>query len=65
MMRSSDNEILARVDQGAPIGEVMRRYWHSICTVDELLSRTAIPSGANFWGTTSSCSATQLAQSAC
>jgi hypothetical protein len=50
MMRSSDNEILARVDQGAPIGEVMRRYWRSICTVDEVLSRTAIPSGANFWG---------------
>jgi hypothetical protein len=44
MMRSGYNEILTRVGQGTPIGELMRRYWHSICTVDEVLSRTDPPS---------------------
>jgi 5,5'-dehydrodivanillate O-demethylase len=31
-----DNETLSRVGPGTPMGELMRRYWHPVCTVDEL-----------------------------
>src|SRR5437763_11820495 len=31
-----DNELLCRVGPGTPTGELMRRYWHPICAVDEL-----------------------------
>jgi phthalate 4,5-dioxygenase oxygenase subunit len=43
MIRSSDNEILTRVGQGTPLGEVMRRYWHPICTVDQVVSPDSDP----------------------
>jgi phthalate 4,5-dioxygenase len=32
MMQASENETLTRVGPGTAMGEVMRRYWHPICT---------------------------------
>ncbi|HKT54987.1 MAG TPA: Rieske 2Fe-2S domain-containing protein [Caulobacteraceae bacterium] len=42
-MRASDNELLTRVGPGAPMGEVMRRYWHPICTVAQVAHRDSKP----------------------
>lgn len=36
MMKSSDNETLTRVGPGTPMGNVMRRYWHPICTSEQV-----------------------------
>ena len=36
MLTSEENELLTRVGSGTPGGELLRRYWHPICAVDEL-----------------------------
>src|SRR2546421_10329645 len=36
MLSTQDNERLTRVGAGTPMGELLRRYWHPICAVDEL-----------------------------
>ena len=43
MMRSSDNETLTRVGRGTPMGEVMRRYWHPICTSEQIAKPDSDP----------------------
>lgn len=35
-MKREENELLTRVGKGTPMGELMRRYWHPICTSAEL-----------------------------
>lgn len=35
-MKHEENELLTRVSKGTPMGDVMRRYWHPICTSAEL-----------------------------
>ena len=35
-MKREENELLTRVGKGTPMGEMMRRYWHPICTSAEL-----------------------------
>ncbi|MBN9427076.1 MAG: Rieske 2Fe-2S domain-containing protein [Burkholderiales bacterium] len=35
-MKREENELLTQVGKGTPMGEVMRRYWHPICTSAEL-----------------------------
>ena len=36
MMKVSENETLTRVGPGTPMGATMRRYWHPICTSEQL-----------------------------
>jgi len=40
LLNKEENERLTQVGPGTPMGELMRRYWHPICAVDEL-DRTA------------------------
>lgn len=35
-MTAKENETLTRVGPGTPMGRVMRRYWHPICTSEQL-----------------------------
>jgi 5,5'-dehydrodivanillate O-demethylase len=39
MLSVQDNEAIARVGKGTPIGELMRRYWHPIAPTSELDER--------------------------
>ena len=43
MMRASDNEVLTRVGPGTPMGVLMRRYWHPICTVAQVAEPDSNP----------------------
>ncbi len=43
MLSVSDNELLTRVTNGAPMGELLRRYWHPVAAAGELVGRGAIP----------------------
>ncbi len=36
MASATDNELLTRVGPGTPMGNTMRRYWHPICTSEQL-----------------------------
>jgi len=36
MLNQSDNELICRVGPGTPMGSMMRRYWHPICTSAQL-----------------------------
>ncbi|MFN0071014.1 MAG: Rieske 2Fe-2S domain-containing protein [Chloroflexota bacterium] len=36
MLPVQDNELLTKVSQGTPMGELMRRYWHPIAAAQEL-----------------------------
>jgi 5,5'-dehydrodivanillate O-demethylase oxygenase subunit len=36
MLTVEENEMLTRVGPGTPTGELLRRYWHPACAVDEL-----------------------------
>src|SRR5438105_1869434 len=36
MLSKEENETLTRVGPGTPMGELLRRYWHPVCAVDEL-----------------------------
>lgn len=35
-MKHDENELLTRVGKGTPLGEMLRRYWHPVCTSAEL-----------------------------
>jgi len=35
-MKREENELLTRVGKGTPMGDMLRRYWHPICTSAEL-----------------------------
>ncbi len=37
MLNSQDNETLCRVGPGTPMGNMMRRYWHPVCTSTQLV----------------------------
>ncbi len=43
MLSVSDNKLLTRVTNGAPMGELLRRYWHPVAAAGELVGRGAIP----------------------
>ena len=30
MLTADENELLTRIGQGTPMGEVLRRYWHPV-----------------------------------
>jgi 5,5'-dehydrodivanillate O-demethylase oxygenase subunit len=36
VLSKEENERLTRVGAGTPMGDLLRRYWHPICAVDEL-----------------------------
>ena len=36
MISAAENEILTRVGAGTPMGRMMRRYWHPVCTSEQL-----------------------------
>jgi phenylpropionate dioxygenase-like ring-hydroxylating dioxygenase large terminal subunit len=36
MLNRQDNELICRVGPGTPMGEMMRRYWHPVCTSAQL-----------------------------
>ncbi len=42
-MRTEENELLTRVGRGAPMGELLRRYWHPIAAVTEFDDRSTKP----------------------
>jgi len=42
MLNKQDNELICRVAPGTPMGNMMRRYWHPVCTSAQL-QRDAAP----------------------
>ena len=36
MLNRQDNELICRVGPGTPMGDMMRRYWHPVCTSKQL-----------------------------
>jgi phthalate 4,5-dioxygenase oxygenase subunit len=51
-MKHEENELLTRVGKGTPMGELMRRYWHPICTSAELSGRDSDPLRTRLLGET-------------
>ncbi|MDO9435692.1 Rieske 2Fe-2S domain-containing protein [Hydrogenophaga sp.] len=43
MLNSKDNETICRVGPGTPMGVLMRRYWHPVCTSAQLATPDAPP----------------------
>lgn len=43
MLNSKDNETICRVGPGTPMGVLMRRYWHPVCTSAQLPAPDAPP----------------------
>ena len=43
MLKREDNELIARVGPGTPMGNMMRRYWHPVCTSAQLATLDAPP----------------------
>ncbi|MCH2531806.1 MAG: aromatic ring-hydroxylating dioxygenase subunit alpha, partial [Dehalococcoidia bacterium] len=43
MLSIQENEKLARVGAGTPMGELMRRYWHPIAAAAELDEKPTKP----------------------
>ena len=43
MLTREENDLLNRVGQGTPCGELMRRYWHPICPEGKLLENPVQP----------------------
>jgi len=43
VLTKEQNERLTRVDPGTPMGELMRRYWHPIAAVAQLVDRATMP----------------------
>lgn len=43
MLNRQDNELICRVGPGTPMGNMMRRYWHPICTSMQLSQPDAPP----------------------
>ncbi len=43
MLKREDNELIGRVGPGTPMGNMMRRYWHPVCTSAQLAKRDAAP----------------------
>ena len=43
MISAAENEILTRVGAGTPMGRMMRRYWHPVCTSEQLPAPDCAP----------------------
>ena len=43
MLNRQDNDLLCRVGPGTPMGHMMRRYWHPVCTSAQLPHADAAP----------------------
>ncbi len=43
MLKREDNELICRVGAGTPMGTLMRRYWHPVCTSAQLPQPDAPP----------------------
>ena len=43
MLNPSDNDQICRVGPGTPMGTMMRRYWHPVCTSAQLPKPDAPP----------------------
>jgi phthalate 4,5-dioxygenase len=43
MLSQADNELLCRVGPGTPMGNMMRRYWHPVCTSAQLPVNDSVP----------------------
>jgi len=43
MLNHADNELLCRVGPNAPMGAMMRRYWHPVCMSEQLPIRDSVP----------------------
>jgi phenylpropionate dioxygenase-like ring-hydroxylating dioxygenase large terminal subunit len=43
MLTTEDNALICRVGPGTPMGDVMRRYWHPVCTSAQLPEPDAPP----------------------
>lgn len=40
MLSQNENELLTQIGPGTPAGNLLRRYWHPICPVNELSTKT-------------------------
>lgn len=43
MLNRNDNALICRVGPGTPMGTMMRRYWHPVCTSEQLPAPDAPP----------------------
>jgi phthalate 4,5-dioxygenase oxygenase subunit len=43
MLKREDNELIGRVGPGTPMGNMMRRYWHPVCTSAQLAKPDSPP----------------------
>jgi phthalate 4,5-dioxygenase len=43
MLKREDNELICRVGPGTPMGDMMRRYWHPVCTSAQLPQADGAP----------------------
>src|SRR5258706_11709802 len=43
MLNQADNELICRVGPGTPMGAMMRRYWHPVCTSKQLRTADGAP----------------------
>jgi phthalate 4,5-dioxygenase oxygenase subunit len=50
MMTSEENDLLCRVDGGAPMGQLMRRHWTPVCLIEEVAVADGTPVRARVLG---------------
>ena len=50
MITHEENELLCRVENGAPMGELMRRHWVPICLTEEVGEPDGTPVKARVFG---------------
>lgn len=43
MLNREDNALICRVGPGTPMGDMMRRYWHPVCTSAQLAQNDSVP----------------------
>jgi len=48
MITKEENELLCRVENGAPMGKLMRQHWVPICLSDEVAEADGDPVTAKF-----------------
>jgi phthalate 4,5-dioxygenase len=50
VLTQQENELLCRVDAGAPMGELMRRHWMPVCLIEEVAKPDGAPVKARLFG---------------
>lgn len=50
MLTKEENELLCRVEGGAPMGQLMRRHWQPLCLIEEVSEPDGTPVRARMFG---------------